>query len=83
MTTTDQILKILHSHPFSRFSMSQLKPHLQPQKVEDLLTTLSDQEIHEAMFELFQGGDQGIVSDGDHRREDGSVNVRWLSYFGD
>lgn len=53
MITTDQILKILRSHPFSRFSMSQLKLHHQPQVVEDLLTTLSsDQEIHDVMVEL-------------------------------
>jgi len=76
MTTTEQILKILHSHPFSRFSMSKLKPHLSP-------TTLSsDQEIHNAMVELFQGGERGVIAEGDHRA-DGNVAVRWVSYYGD
>ena len=56
--------------------MSQLQLHLQP-------TTLSQEaEIHDAMVELFQGGERGIVGDGDHR-EDGGIEVRWMSHYGD
>jgi hypothetical protein len=75
MTTTYQILKILRSNPFSRFSMSQLEHHLSP--------ALSDQDIHSAMVELFQGGEPEIVADGVHDMKDGSVEVRWVSYYGD
>ena len=50
--------------------MSQLQLHLQT-------ATLSQEaEIDDAMVELYQGHEQGIVSDGEHRLE-GGIDVRW------
>ena len=48
-----------------------------------LPTTLSEAEIDDAMVELFQRHEPGIVADGYHDRLDGSVEVSWASYFGD
>ena len=54
-TSTDQILTILRGHSFSRFSMSLLKSHLP--------TSLSQEaEIDDAMVELYQGHEQGVLS---------------------
>ena len=51
--------------------MSQLKPQLQP-------TTLSESEIHDAMVELHQGGEKGIVSDGVHDRQEEGIRLKTL-----
>jgi len=45
--------------------------------------TLSQEaEIHDAMVELYQGHERGIVADGVHKL-DGGIDVRWISYYGD
>ena len=71
----NQILPILKSEPFRRFSESELQSQLQPAQ--------SLPDINKAMVELYVGTEQGIIGEGSFSLSGGSPMVKWLSYFGD
>jgi len=74
----NQILAILKTKPFKKFTEQELQSELQE---SGILPAQSKAAIQKAMLELYKGVEQGVVSEG-KIEPDGTVRVEWLSYFG-